>query len=165
MPQLLPLLLLALLVARPEDSPVAAPPVPASPAPASPIPAAELSFTDLLAPGPKLAPSPKVTALAGRRVRLVGFMAELEDPPRGAFYLTARPVRCDEGGAGTGDLPLDAVRVVVRSATGEEIPFYPGAIEVTGLLDLGTQADPDGRPSYFRITLDRSTNPNGGQVP
>jgi hypothetical protein len=82
-------------------------------------------------------------------------MAELEEPPRGAFYLTFRPVRCDEGGAGTGDLPPDSVRVVVRSAAGEEIPFYPGLLEVTGLFETGAQADGEGRPSYFRITLDQ----------
>jgi hypothetical protein len=150
MSQLLPLLLLPLLAASPagvDDQ------------------AVEVTFADLLAPGPKLAPSPKAVALAGKRVRLVGFMAELEDPPRGAFYLTARPVKCDEGGGGTGDLPPDAVRVVVRTAAGQEIPFYPGAIEVSGVLGLGTAADDEGRPSYFRITLDRSTTHNGGQVP
>jgi hypothetical protein len=131
---------------------------------AAPGEVVEITFADLLVPGPRLAPSPKLVALAGQRVRLVGFMAELEEPPRGAFYLTARPVRCDEGGGGTGDLPPDAVLVIVRSASDQEIPFYPGSIEVTGILDLGAAADHAGRPSSFRITLDRST-PNGGQVP
>jgi hypothetical protein len=121
-------------------------------APAEAIP---LTFADLLAPGPALKPSPRLATLAGHRVKLAGFMAELEEPPRGAFYLASRPVRCDEGGGGTGDLPPDAVRVVVRSASGEEIPFYPGLLEVTGLLETGAQADEDGRPSYFRVTLDR----------
>jgi hypothetical protein len=172
--RLLPLLLLPLLV-------------PASTPAAEPGQAVQLAFSDLLASGPRLAPSPKVIALAGRRVRLIGFMAELEDPPRGAFYLTARPVRCDEGGGGTGDLPPDAVLVTVRSASDQEIPFYPGAIEVAGVLGVGPAADQDGRPSSFRITLDRPTDlersppaprpgassqpsqsrttPNGGQVP
>ena len=75
------------------------------------------------------------------------------------------PVRCDEGGGGTGDLPPDSVLVIARSATGQELPFYPGAIEVTGVLDLGSAADDAGRPSSFRITLDRPTTPNGGQIP
>jgi hypothetical protein len=175
MSRLLPLFFLPLLAAPPAAA-------------AEPREAVQVSFTDLLVPGPKLAPSPKVASLAGRRVRLVGFMAELEAPPRGAFYLTARPVRCDEGGGGTGDLPPDAVRVIVRSASDQEIPFYPGAIEVAGVLDLGAGADEEGRPSSFRITLDRPedigrstpasprsasptttpsrrTTPNGGQVP
>ena len=115
-------------------------------------------------------------------------MAELEDPLRGAFYLTARPVRCDEGGGGTGDLPPDSVLVMVRSASDQEIPFYPGAIEVAGVLDLGPAATTRDAPPSFRITLDRPqdlgpsapasplgagsstpqshrTTPNGGQVP
>jgi hypothetical protein len=152
MSRLLPLWLLPLLAASPAS-------------PAERGEAVQISFSDLLVPGPRLAPSPKLAALAGRRVRLVGFMAELEDPPRGAFYLTARPVRCDEGGGGTGDLPPDAVRVIVRSASDQEIPFYPGAIEVAGVLALGPGADEAGRPSSFRITLDRPTTPSGGQVP
>jgi hypothetical protein len=175
MSRLLPLLPLLLLADLP--APV--------PRPGLPV---QITFADLLAPGPRLAPSPRLVALAGRRVRLVGFMAELEEPPRGAFYLTAQPVRCDEGGGGTGDLPPDAVRVIVRSASDQEIPFYPGAIEVAGVLDVGPVADEVGRPSSFRITLDRpqelerpiTTSPfsasppkthslgstlNGGQVP
>jgi hypothetical protein len=152
MSRLTPLLLLALLTSWPAAA-------------VDPGQAVQITFSDLLAPGPRLAPSPKLVALAGRRVRLVGFMAELEDPPQGAFYLTARPVRCDEGGGGTGDLPPDAIRIIVRSASDQEIPFYPGAIEVSGVLDLGSAADDAGRPSSFRITLDRPTTPNGGQIP
>jgi hypothetical protein len=175
MSRLLPLLLLPLLAGS-------------SAAAAEPDQAVEITFADLLAPGPRLVPSPKLAALAGRHVRLVGFMAELEEPLRGAFYLTARPVRCDEGGGGTGDLPPDSVLVMVRSASDQEIPFYPGAIEVAGVLALGTTAEGEGRPATFRITLDRPAEsdralaaphpggspptthshgftPNGGQVP
>jgi hypothetical protein len=146
-----PLWLAAALVAAPAVPGRTADPVAAA-AEAAPVP---LTFGDFLAPGPALEASPRLAALAGRRVRLVGYMVELEEALRGAFYVAARPVRCDEGGAGTGDLPPDAVRVVVRSAAGEEIPYYPGLIEVTGLLETGSQADEEGRPSWFRITLDR----------
>jgi len=119
------------------------------------IEAPRLELGELVRPGAKPGPSAKARALQNQRVRLVGFMVQLEDPPRGAFYLAARPVRCDEGGAGTGDLPPDAVRVVVRSAAAEEIPFYPGAVEVTGVLVIGAETDDEGRPSYFRLILDR----------
>lgn len=175
MSKLLPLLLLPLLAASPAGA-------------VEPGQAVEISFADLLSPGPRLVPSPRLAALVGHRIRLVGFMAELEEPSRGAFYLTARPVRCDEGGGGTGDLPPDAVLVMVRSASDQEIPFYPGAIEVAGVLAIGATADDEGRPSTFRITLDRPDEigrstpaappgaspptphshgftPNGGQVP
>jgi hypothetical protein len=39
---------------------------------------------------------------------MVGFMAELELPLRGAFFLTPRPLHGDEAGGGTAELPLDA---------------------------------------------------------
>ncbi len=117
--------------------------------------ATRLELSEILAQGPRLAPSAKASALQGERVRMVGFMAQMEDPPRGAFYLVSHPVRCDEGGGGTGDLPPDAVRVVVRSAQGEEIPFYPGPIEVSGVFAIGYEADEEGRTSFFRLVLDR----------
>ena len=110
---------------------------------------------ELLAPGPRLAPSARARALDGQRVRLAGYMAELEEPPRGAFYLSPRPVRCDEGGAGTGDLPPDAVRVVVRAAPGAVLPHVPGPIVATGVLVIGNAADADGRVSLFRLVLER----------
>jgi hypothetical protein len=121
----------------------------------SPTEAARIEFRDLVAPGAGLAPSSKARALQGKRVRLVGFMAQMEEPPRGAFYLASHPVRCDEGGAGTGDLPPDAVRVVVRNAAREEVPFYPGRIEVSGVLAIGSEVDDAGRTSFFRLVLDR----------
>jgi len=122
---------------------------------ASSLEAPRLELRELLSPGAKPGPSARARALRNRRVRLVGYMAELEDAPRGAFYLASRPVRCDEGGAGTGDLPPDAVRVVVRSAAAEEVPFYPGLLEVTGVLVIGGETDGEGRPSFFRLILDR----------
>ncbi len=117
--------------------------------------ATRLEMSEILEQGPRLAPSAKASALQGKRVRLVGFMAHMEDPPRGAFYLASHPVQCDEGGGGTGDLPPDAVRVVVRSAAGDEIPFYPGPIEVSGVFVIGYEADEEGRTSFFRLVLDR----------
>jgi hypothetical protein len=114
----------------------------------------------------RLQPSDKLLALDGQRVRIVGFMAQMEDGPSGAFYLAARPVNCDEGGAGTGDLPPDAVMVVVPWSAGAEIPFLPGPLEVVGTLHLGAAARQDGSPSRIRIVLD-SPQPKseGGKVP
>lgn len=120
---------------------------------------------ELLAPGPRLQPSARARALDGRRVRLAGYMAELEEPPRGAFYLAPRPVRCDEGGAGTGDLPPDAVRVIVRSAPDEVLPQVPGPIEATGVLVVGNAADADGRVSLFRLVLERREHARAAAPP
>jgi hypothetical protein len=128
---------------------------------------AALAFSDFFRPAStKLQPSDRLLALDGQRVRIVGFMAQMEDGPSGAFYLAARPVNCDEGGAGTGDLPPDAVLVVVPWSAGAEIRFLPGPLEVVGTLHLGAATRQDGSPSRIRIVLD-SPQPKseGGKVP
>jgi hypothetical protein len=126
-----------------------------------------LAFGELFVPSPReLRPSPRLQALDGRRVRLTGFMVRMEVPPRGAFYLASRPVDCDESGAGTGDLPPEAVRVVVRSSPGEVVPWVPSPLEVTGVLELGPEADEAGRVSAIRIVLDRAAaKPAHGSQP
>jgi hypothetical protein len=135
-----------------DQEPPHAPQVEAS----SSLPAAErLDWSELLEPGAVLAPSAKARALAGKRVRLVGFMARLELPTPGAFYLVPRPVACDEAGAGTADLMPSSVLVISESAAGQDIAFVPGALDVSGVLEVGNQAGADGRVSAFRLRLDR----------
>jgi hypothetical protein len=98
--------------------------------------------------------APAVLALRGRRVRVVGFMAQMEDAPRGSFYLTRRPVQADESGAGTADLPPQAVRVEVPGLAGEEIAWVPDLVEAVGALEVGRAEDPEGRVSWVRLILD-----------
>ena len=128
---------------------------------------AALAFSDFFRPSSsRLQPSDRLLALDGQRVRIQGFMAGMEEGPAGAFYLASRPVSCDEGGAGTGDLPPDAVLVVVPWSAGAEIRFLPGPLEVVGTLHLGAATRPDGAPARIRIVLD-SPQPKseGGKVP
>lgn len=103
----------------------------------------------------EISPSPRLLALSGQRVKLVGFMAKMEIPPKGAFYLAPRPVSCDEAGGGNADLPPEAVYVVVRSSSGQEIPHTPRALEVTGLLEVGYHVEEDDRVTHIRLLLDR----------
>lgn len=126
-----------------------------------------LAFPEFFRPGvARLDPSEKLTSLDGHRVRMTGFMAQMEDGPAGAFYLASRPVVCDEGGAGTGDLPPDAVLVIVPWSAGNSIPHVPGPLEVTGTLRLGGPARPDGLPARIRIVLDPPTpKSEGGKTP
>lgn len=119
----------------------------------SELPAERLEWSELLEPGAALAPSAKSRALAGKRVRLVGFMAQMEVPSGGAFYLVPRPIACDEAGGGTADLMPASVLVISESAAGEEIAFIPGALDVSGIFEVGNQAGPDGRVSAFRLRL------------
>ena len=128
---------------------------------------APLAFKDFFRPDAgRLQPSERLLALDGQRVRIQGFMARMEDGPAGAFYLASHPVNCDEGGAGTGDLPPDAVLVTVPWAAGVEIPFLAGPREVVGVLHLGAATRPDGTPARIRIVLDSPTaKSEKGEVP
>jgi hypothetical protein len=121
--------------------------------PAAPA-AEQLDQREIFEPGPVLRPSAKATRLVGKRVRMVGFMARMEVPPKGGFYLVPRPVDADEAGGGTADLPPHSVLVVSRSAAGQQLPHIEGAVEVTGTLELGNRADQDGRVSAIRLVLD-----------
>jgi hypothetical protein len=122
---------------------------------ATPPPAEPLRFQEFFESSPSaLRPSARLHALVGRRVRLVGYMARMESPPKGGFFLCASPVLATEAGGGTADLPPDAVLVVVRSAAGRELAHIPRPLEVTGVLELGPAVDADGRLSRIRVVLD-----------
>lgn len=122
-----------------------------------------IAFTEFFDPAPSrrgLKPSARLLGLEGKRVRIVGFMAQMEAPPRGGFYLCAQPVFATEAGGGTADLPPDAVLVLVHSASGKELELVRGPLEVTGVLELGSREDEDGRVSLIRIILDKHLEAN-----
>ena len=119
-------------------------------------PAQRLEFAEFFEPGAGLHPSQKVRSLVGQRVRLVGFMAQLELPPTGAFYLVPRPLHCDESGGGTADLPPESVLVLSTASAGKVVPFLEGALELTGTFELGNAPDSEGRVAAFRLRLDAS---------
>jgi hypothetical protein len=142
-----------LLLAAPAKAP--AQPAAAHPTPKVARPAISLAFHDFFEPTPReLKPSAKLLALNGQRVRIIGFMAHLEEPIRGAFYLCPQPTACAEGGAGTGDLPASAVQVILPGAPDRTLPFTPRALEVAGRLELGPRTEAEGQVSSIRIFLD-----------
>lgn len=101
--------------------------------------------------------APEVSALGGQRVRVVGYMARMEDEvPRGCLYLARAPVETEEGGGGTGDLPPGTLRVEIPRLAGEEIEWVPGPLEVTGVLQVGRAEDEAGRVSWLRVVVDDS---------
>jgi hypothetical protein len=153
------------IAAAAAPAPVAAPAAPRpESAPKDVVPT--LLLAELVESGQAgLGPSARARAHAGSRVRLVGFMARMEEPQVGAFWLAPYPVKCDEGGAGTGDLPLEAVLVVVRSRPTEPVEHLEGPIAVTGVLEVGNQPDAAGRVSAFRLLLDAPGLPSDPSPP
>ena len=149
-PALVALLLLSLPACHGARPPQPAPGVTAAAPAAQSLRLAELFRSG----GDTLVASDRTLALAGERVRLTGFMAQMELPPRGGFFVTPQPVHCDEAGGGTADLPLESVLVLSESAKGRAIPWIKGALEMTGILEVGNRADDDGRVSAFRLRLD-----------
>jgi hypothetical protein len=120
----------------------------------SPVPT--LSVRELTEPVPRgggLAPTGRARALDGSRVRLLGYMARQEEPSPGGFWLTSRPVECDEGGGGTADLPPGSVRVLLP---GEAPAPIDGPIAVTGTLEVGNRGGEGGPPSAVRLRVDPS---------
>ena len=137
--------------------------LPLLPISADEIPAELLTFSEFFdASAPELRPSSRLLSLNGKRVRIVGFMAEMEVAPIGAFYLCPRPVFCDEAGGGTADLPVDAVRVIVPSLQGRKLRFIPGRLEATGVLELGYKPEGDGQVSTIRLILESEPKHSSG---
>jgi hypothetical protein len=116
-----------------------------------------LSVRELIeAGGQAIVPSRRARALAASRVRLVGYMVRQEEPQAGGFWLAARPVECDEGGGGTGDLPPGSVRVLLP---GEPAAPVDGPIAVTGLLEVGNDDGRGGPAAAFRLRVDPPAAP------
>jgi hypothetical protein len=127
---------------------------------------ATLKFSDFFEiSGSQLRPSSRLVSLSGRRVRIAGYMAMMEEPLKGAFYLCPRPVYCDESGGGTADLPVETVLVTVNSAKGKRIDYVARSIEVVGLLEIiepGREAAPGSR---IRLVLEEPrARPPAGEI-
>jgi hypothetical protein len=139
------------------------PPRPAPPAPATPtlppLPAgvSALSFSEFFERpvGPRgLVVSEKLKALAGQRVRILGYMVRRDAPPPGTLILTPHPVQLHDFEYGLADdLPPNAVHVAVPDVEGE-LPYTQGLLLLTGRLEIGNREEKDGRVSVVRLVLD-----------
>lgn len=123
-------------------------------------PAAEaLAFNDfyVMPVGPLgLEPTARLRSLHGKRVRLVGYMVHEEEPSAGVFMLAPRPVQLAEVADGPADdLPASTVFVHVPTRDLDHVVRYrAGLWTLTGTLELGAQAESNGRVSYTRLRLD-----------
>ncbi len=99
--------------------------------------------------------SAKARALAGKRVRIVGFMVKQTRPAMGVALLTPFALSTHEGEYGLcDDLPPATIFVEVPKFRGIAVPFTPGPLLLTGTLEVGSRTEPDGRVSHLRLRLD-----------
>ncbi len=111
--------------------------------------------------GPKgLEPTDKLLSLNGKRVRLIGFMAEQETSAKGVIILTPMPVSLgDEDESLSDDLPGNAAFVHLASPYADKpVPNMRGLLHLSGTLQLGPQDEADGHVSSIRLMLDDKTS-------
>lgn len=126
---------------------------------ASARPAAELRLAEFfkLPVGPKgLEPTDKLLRSAGQRVRVEGYLVKEEEPVPGLFMLTPVPTALAELADGPADyLPPATLFVHLAGENARKtLAYRPGPWSVTGILEVGGQAEPNGRMSYTRLKID-----------
>lgn len=128
--------------------------------PPPPRDVSELRFGDIFKTpvGPLgLEAGPRLAELDGRRVRLVGYMVQQEQPGSGAFVLSPLPLTL--GGADEGladEMPPAALLVQLPESARFSPAYMPGLIQVTGRLQVGRieSAAIPGRVFPARVELD-----------
>ncbi len=130
---------------------------------------ASLSFAEFYKRpiGPRgLEPSAALLALAGARVQISGFVAhgahhepqpQLQPQPQTVFAILAPvPVALDDEDEGLADdLPASVAYLHwSEPRIAAAIAACRGAVRVTGRLELGRHAEPDGRTSFVRLETD-----------
>lgn len=119
----------------------------------------ELRFKDFfrMPVGPSgLDMTPRLLALDGKRVRIVGYMVRQEEPSAGFFMLTPVPVGMAEKEDGMADdLPPATLFVHLPPDRSAVIADYQhGLVMLTGTLSIGNRQEADGRISVVRLQLD-----------
>lgn len=126
---------------------------------ANSLPEVHLPFSDFfkLPVGPRgLEPTERLLSLAGKRVRVRGYLVQEEQPVPGLFMLTPMPASLAELADGPSDyLPSATLFVhLPKESEGKIIGYRPGTWTASGTLELGAQTEANGRLSYVRLRLD-----------
>lgn len=106
-----------------------------------------------------LEPSEKLLAMNGKRVRLVGYMVQEENPVPNRLMLSPLPVMLgDEDESLSDDLPPSTVFVHLANTRERNAPYIPGLIHLTGTLEVGARDEAEGRVSGVRLILDPASS-------
>ena len=117
----------------------------------------ELSFQEFFQNpvGPRgLEPSSRLLSLNGKRVRLLGYVAEMERSNKRNILFAPMPLRPQPEEYGLcDDIPATHVLVTIPGDPGVQVPIVPGALLLTGTLSVGN-SDEGGEMSFVRMLLD-----------
>ncbi len=106
--------------------------------------------------GPRgLEPTDKLLSLNGKRVRIIGYMVNAEEPSPGPFILAPLAVSMAEKEDGPADdMPASTLFVHIENGEKLIVPHVPGLLTLTGILELGNKEESDGRVSSIRLKTD-----------
>jgi hypothetical protein len=125
-------------------------------APPPPLGVTDLDFATFFGPvGDRgLTYSGRLRALAGKPVRILGYMVRQDQPVPGVLLLAPFPFQLHESEYGLAeDLPATLVHVTVPDQETAIVPFTPGLLLLTGELGIGPREEPDGRISTVRLRM------------
>jgi hypothetical protein len=119
--------------------------------------AIDLKFNEFykLPVGPKgLELTPKILNLAGKKIRIMGYMAKADPALPDMFILSPVPVEMgDEDEKLVDDFPPNAL-FVHMSESQLAVPYTEGLMTLSGVLHVGNFSEPDGHVSTFQLELD-----------
>ncbi len=131
--------------------------------PPPPAEVTELRFSEFFRSpaGPRgLELTDKLRGLAGKRVRILGFMVRQTRPSPGVAIVAPFAMATNEFEYGLADdFPPNVVFVEVPSFADLAVPYTPGPLLLTGTLEVGRREEPDGRVSLVRLRLDPEPEP------
>jgi hypothetical protein len=139
------------------EKPVAAPKLP-------PLPEGveDLDFKEFykMPVGPRgLEPSAKLLSLHGKRVRIPGYMANMERANKRQLIFAPMPLQPQPHEYGhCDDIPATHVLVTVPGNADEQVTYTAGPLLLTGILSVGTYSE-GGETSFVRLLLDAPAAP------
>ncbi len=111
--------------------------------------------------GPRgLEPSEKLLAMNGKRVRILGYVGEIERTMKRDVIFAPLPLKPQPEEYGLADeIPAAHVLVTIPGNPAVQVPFQSGALLLTGTLSVGNSTA-DGETSFVRMLLDAPTEAN-----
>lgn len=105
--------------------------------------------------GPRgLEPTEKLLSLNGKRVRILGYMANMQLRGNRQMLLAPVPLKAQPLEYGQADdIPATHVLVRVPGSAAQAVPYTPGLLLLTGKLTVGGRSL-DGENAFVRLLLD-----------